>query len=293
VKILLTGGSGFIGRNVRESWLAEKHEIVAPSHRELELADEDAVMAFLKAGHFDAVVHSATKPGHRNSKDSSNLFYSNSRMFFNLARCHEYFGRMLIVGSGAIYDMRHYLPKMKEEYFGTHVPADEHGFCKYVCGRYIERSEKITDLRVFGIFGKYEDYAIRFISNVACKAVFDLPITIKQNRRFDYIWVDDFLPVLEHFLISEHRHNAYNITPPASVELLELAEMVREISGKKLDIVVKEPGMGLEYSGDNSRLMSEMPGLTFTPLRKSVEALYRWYYDNRASLDRGLLLQDK
>lgn len=293
MKILITGGSGFIGRNVRESWLGGKHELVSPSHKELELADEDAVMAFIRKGKFDAVVHSATKPGHRNSKDSSNLFYSNSRMFFNLARCHDYFGRMLIVGSGAVYDMRHYQPKMKEDYFGVHVPADEHGFCKYVCGRYIERVDKITDMRVFGIFGKYEDYAIRFISNAACKAVFDLPITIRQNRRFDYLWVDDFLPVLDVFLSADLKYKAYNITPPASVELLELAKLVVAVSGKRLDILVKEPGMGSEYSGDNARLTAEFPALTFTPLAKAVEELYRWYYDRRESLDRSLLMVDK
>ena len=39
-RILLTGGSGFIGRNILESNLAEKYEIIAPRHCELDLLDD-------------------------------------------------------------------------------------------------------------------------------------------------------------------------------------------------------------------------------------------------------------
>ena len=99
-------------------------------------------------------------------------------------------------------------PKMAEEYFGQSIPADEHGFCKYVIGKYIENSTKIIDLRVFGIFGKYEDYAIRFISNAICKAIHDLPITIKQNRKFDYIDIDDLMPILEFFIERSGKNGA-------------------------------------------------------------------------------------
>ena len=39
--ILITGGSGFIGKNLREQ-LQGKYNIYAPSHSELELLDYDA-----------------------------------------------------------------------------------------------------------------------------------------------------------------------------------------------------------------------------------------------------------
>ena len=80
-KILLTGGNGFIGKNIRESFLAEKYEITAPRSYELNLADTQAVDAYFAAHEFDAVIHAATKPGHRNAKDPTNLFYTNVRMF--------------------------------------------------------------------------------------------------------------------------------------------------------------------------------------------------------------------
>jgi nucleoside-diphosphate-sugar epimerase len=292
MRILLTGGSGFIGRNIREAY-AGRHEMVAPDHRELDLTDAASVREFFRGERFDAVIHAATRPGHRNAVDPSNLVYHNTRMYFNLVRNADRFGRLLFLGSGAVYDMEHYLPKMTEEYFDTHVPVDEHGYSKYVCARHMELMPEVTELRLFGVFGRYEDYAIRFISNAICKTLFDLPITIRQNRRFDYLYIDDLMPVLDHFLVHGGGHNAYNVTPDAAVDLLTIAGMVRDRSGRDLPILVSREGMGPEYSGDNARLRREMPDLAFTPLATAIDRLYSWYADNITRLDRQLLLVDR
>lgn len=292
-KILLTGGSGFIGKNIVESYLAEKYQIIAPKRVELDVADDESVRNFFqKNKNFDVVIHSACKPGHRNAVDASGVFYTNSRMFFNLEKHSNSFGKMIVIGSGAIYDMRHYQPKMKEEYFGENIPADEHGFCKYVIEKSIEKSSNIADLRVFGIFGKYEDYAIRFISNAICKTIFDLPITIRQNRKFDYIYVDDLMPVLEFFIEHDSCHRSYNVTPDSAVSLLEIAEIVKKISQKNLEIKVAQSGFGSEYSGDNSRLKSEI-NFKFRNIEEAISELYHWYLSNKNNLDKQLLLTDK
>ena len=290
--VLITGGSGFIGRNLVEHYTATR-EVFAPRHAQLDLLDEDAVRAYLTAHDVDVVIHSATKPGHRNASDPTGLVYANTRMFFNLARCSDLYRRMVFLGSGAVYDMRYYLPKMPETYFDAHVPTDEHGYSKYVTAKYIERAEAITELRIFGIFGKYEDYAIRFISNAVCKALFDLPITLRQDRKFDYLWIDDLPQVVDRFLAASGAYRAYNVTPDASIGLLELAEKVRAISGKDVPIVVGAPGVGLEYSGDNARLRAEMPELPLTPVDQAIERLYAWYSDHRSEIDRDALLVDK
>lgn len=291
--VLLTGGSGFIGRNIRESFLSRKYHILAPSSQELNLADEQSVDHFFNHHTIDVVIHAAVKPGHRNAKDPTHLFYTNTRMFFNLERHRDTYQKMLVLGSGAIYDNRHYSPKMQEEDWKKHIPADEHGYCKYVCEKIIEQSSNIYDLRIFGIFGKYEDYAIRFISNAICKTLFDLPITIRQNRKFDYLYIDDLMPVLEWFIEHQPAHKAYNITPNQSVSLQDLALLVKEISGKELPIQIAREGMGLEYSGDNTRLKTEFPALKFTSLPQAIGNLYAWYKDHKSQIDICNLLTDK
>lgn len=47
-KILLTGGSGFIGRNLRESFLSRKYDITAPAHSELDTSTLEALTNFLE-----------------------------------------------------------------------------------------------------------------------------------------------------------------------------------------------------------------------------------------------------
>ena len=292
-KILITGGSGFIGRNIFESGLNEKYELFAPVRAELNCSDEDSVAAYFAKNTFDVVIHSAAKPGHRNSADASNLFFTNSRMLSNLLKHNDRWGKFLNMGSGAIYDMRHYQPKMKEEYFGTHIPIDEHGYNKYILGKMLPALERVYDFRIFGIFGKYEDYAIRFISNAICKAIFGLPIALRQDRKFDYLYINDLMPILEHFIEKEPREQSFNITPDQSVSLAEIARLIQKISGGSVPVNIATPGIGMEYSGDNSRLHREIPGLKFTPIEQAVSELYGWYESNLSQLKKEALLTDK
>lgn len=292
MRIFVTGGSGFIGKNLVE-YLSQKHEVLAPLHKELELLDEDAVQSFFKNNDIDIVVHCAVRPGHRASKDPSLQLYHNTRMFFNIVRNSDRFKKMIVLGSGLTYDIRYYIPKMKEEYFDIHVPTDEGGFSKYIIAKYIEKMDNIVELRIFGIFGKYENYAIRFVSNAICKTLFDLPITIKQNRRFDYIYIDDLMPVIDYFLEKKGKFKCYNVTPDDAIELKVLAEKVLKISGKDLPILIARDGMGQEYSGDNKRLREEIISLSLTPIDNAIQQLYNWYAANKHLLNREVLLYDK
>ncbi|MFD0716754.1 NAD-dependent epimerase/dehydratase family protein [Paenibacillus sp. GCM10027626] len=294
MKILLTGGSGFIGRNIIEQ-LGSKYHILAPRHKELDLLNEDDVRSFFQSHSIDVVIHSAVKPGHRNSADNSQLCYNNLRMFYNLARNEDFFDKMIFLSSGAAYDVSKDLLKVREEDFDTNVPGDEHGFSKYISAKYVEKSEKITELRLFGIFGKYEDYSIRFISNVICKALYNIPISIKQNRKFDYVYIDDFITILDSFISERYQYKVYNVTPDQSIELYEIAKMVLNIIGENLPINVASPGLGKEYSGANDRLQKELKdkGICFSSLNESIRKLVEWYKQNVHEIDRQLLLFDK
>ncbi len=292
-KILLTGGNGFIGKNIQESFLAEKYDITAPRSFELDLTDTSAVDEFFRTHSFDAVIHAAAKPGHRNAKDKTNLFYTNMRMFENLARHTDKFGKLINIGSGAVYDVAADNRLVSEEQIGLRIGKDEHSFCKYVVHQRIENLPNVIDFNIFGIFGKYEDWEIRFISNAICKTLFDLPITLRQNRRFSYLYVNDLMPVLDYFISHEVKYKSYNITPDEETELLQAAQTVREVSGKQVDIRVGKPGYGLNYSGSNKRLKNEMPAVAFTPFKQAVEELFLYYQRNRERIDKKLLLTDK
>ena len=296
MRILLTGGSGFIGRNLR-AYLSAGHDVLAPTHAELDLADPIAIDTWFAQHELDAVVHGAVRPGHRNAPDPTHQLWMNLRMFFGLLRNKHRFGKLLFLSSGAVYDITRDLDRVSEDDLGKSLPADEHGLSKYVIARHIEELARggvdIVELRLFGIFGKHEDYAIRFISNAICKALFDLPITLRQNRTFSYLYVDDLGPIVEWFLVGGHAHCAYNVVPDDTHDLLTLAHRVQSRAGISTRIEVAAAGNGMPYSADNRRLRQTMPNVQFTPIASAIDALYAWYEANRATIDRDALLVDK
>ena len=292
-KILLTGGNGFIGKNIQESFLSEKYEIIAPRSFELNLIDADNVDNYFKDKFFDVVIHCAAKPGHRNAKDKTNLFYSNLRMFENLERQKDKYSKFINIGSGAIYDVSKNITNVEENDLFKTIPADEHGFCKYVEHKLIEKLDSFIDLNIFGIFGKYEDWEIRFISNAICKTIFYLPITIRQNRRFSYLFINDLMPILDYFIQNDVEYKSYNVVPDKNVELLEIAKIIKDISKKDIEIKVSQNGYGLDYTGSNIRLKKEIDSLAFTDITESVKTLYRYYEQNKSLINKDLLLFDK
>lgn len=291
-RVLVTGASGFIGRALVLA-LAKKHDVLSPRHSELELADADAVAAYLRHWRPDVIVHGAVKPAHRNAYDLTRIVEANERMFFNLVRDRSLCPRMVFLSSGAVYSSLHFRDRMSESYFDQHVPEDEHGFSKYVIAKYIENSAGIIELRIFGIFGPYEDYAIRFISNALCKTLFNMPVTLRQDRKFDYLWVDDLMPVVEHFIEPGSATGAFNVTPDETSSLKAVGELVIAVSRNHVPLHVASDELGPPYTGDNSRLHAEIPGLHFTPMPEAVERLYAWYAARKNEIDHDALLVDK
>jgi len=61
--LLLTGGSGMVGRNIQDHPLAAEWDILAPRSRALDLTDAAAVSAFMDRHRPDMVIHAAGRVG--------------------------------------------------------------------------------------------------------------------------------------------------------------------------------------------------------------------------------------
>lgn len=290
MKILITGSGGFIGKNLKES-LSSKYHISCPRSYELDLQHSGIVREYLKEQRFDIIIHAANTNSTRNKKTTEyDSLNGNLRMFFNLERCRDYYGRMYYFGSGAEYDMLHYIPNMKEDYFDTYVPKDPYGFSKYIMSKACNEANNIYDLRLFGVYGKYEEWERRFISNAICRVLKGKSITIKQNVYFDYLWIDDLSKIMEWLINNPLCYKHYNVCRGDKIDLYSLACIVREILNIDCDIKVCEPGWKPEYSGNNKRLLTEMDKFQFTGYEASIKALCNYYKENIDLIDETLLI---
>src|SRR3954467_15526661 len=59
MKVIVTGGSGFVGSNIAHVLGRHDAEVLAPGHAELELTDAGAVARYVQATRPDGIVHTA------------------------------------------------------------------------------------------------------------------------------------------------------------------------------------------------------------------------------------------
>lgn len=292
-KVLILGSSGFIGRNLLE-YLRENHtelEVDAPSSKELDISDEVAVTNALESKYYDVIIHAAVyNPRTSIHGDHARELDMNLRMYLNFKHNHNLFGKMLYFGSGAEYDKSMPIINVDETSKGSGIPTNDYGLYKYIINESIMHSENIYNLRVFGLFGKYENWTRTFISGACCKALKKIPITIRKNVYFDYLYIDDFCRMVEWFVFSEPKFKVYNITSGKKVDLISLATLVNQISGSDVPVYVCEQGLANEYTASNERILKEIGGFKFTCFEPAIQDLFKWYQSHEASIDLASLL---
>lgn len=286
IKVLITGARGFIAQSLLEEFKSN-YKVICVGREELDLLDTQRVYKYIKNGQFDVVIHTANYDAAPafTTKDPTKVLEQNLKMFFNIARCSGFFGKMLYFGSGAEFSRPHWVPMMTEDHFDTHIPADQYGLSKYIMTKYTEKSNNIYNLRLFAVAGELDDWRYRFISLACCKAVFDVPITFRQNVFFDFLYIKDLIDIVSWFINNEPKYNVYNVCRGKTCDYQSIAEKICQISGKNLAVNPQNPGLLQEYSGNNTRLLAELGQYKFTPMEESLRNILKWSEENRSSIN--------
>lgn len=277
--ILITGAgpNGVTGRLIKES-LQGSYSVLSPGSNELDLTDSSQVASYFDSHKIDQVIHCATfRPLTANKANFVNdELESNLRMYFNLAAQADKVEKIIYFGSGAEFDKTRDIVNIEEGAFGSAIPKDRYGFAKYVMNRHAITSDNIYNIRLFGTISPYERYTKNVVSNLCVKAAKGLPLELRRDCRFSFVYMPDVLKVINFMLTKTPKYHDYNIVMPQSCLLSEIAEMIKSFSGSNQEIRFLEKGLNREYTASNARIIGDA-GIEFTSLSAAVREVYNHY----------------
>ena len=285
MNILLTGGTGFIGRNILEG-LKDEYKIFAPRHNELEITNTNAVRHYIQENKINVVIHTAVKGG--------DLVLENIlRMFMSIYNNLDLLDKFINFGSGAEYAKTRDLKKVKETELGKFIPQDNYGLGKLICSQLAKENRKITTLLPFGIFGPGEDYRFKFIANSIVKNLLGMPIKIKQNVVFDYLYIKNLIPIIKFFLENKNVSGDFNISTTESISLTQIVDLINKNSKKPSKVTVINKNLNFQYTGSNKKLLKTIPYLKITSYEDSITDFYNFFQGNIETLDKDAIIQDE
>jgi len=296
MNIFITGSNGFVGSHLKEYLISDTNitniKLFTPSSKELDLGDEKAVDHYILQNKIDIIVHTANRGGGRDTLDMKSITEYNLRIFFNIVKHEKNVKKIISFGSGAEYGKHKPIIEAKEDDYRSLFPLDEYGFYKSITSRFIEKSQKIVQLRIFGAYGEYENYRYKFISNAIVKNLLHLPITINKNVYFDYIYIDNLVKIIDFFIHNDPKEKIYNVTTGTKVDLVTLSHYINNVSDFKSEITVLNEGLNNEYTSNNERLLKELGNFKFTSHQDAIVKMRCYFQNNLEQLDIQTIKED-
>lgn len=272
MKILITGSGGFIGKNLK-TYLKDKYELLTPRSFELNLINGNEVNEYFQKNDIDFVIHCATVGGNREQIDKETTIEENVSMVENILARKKADTRVILFGSGAMYDKSRNLNKVSEREIGSYIPKDLYGKSKLITAEKIKNNKDVLMLNIFACYG-YGEKESRFPSYAIDRVLEKKDIEINQNVVFDYLFVEDMQRIVEYFIKNKPSENIINITPSKSISLLEIAEIVNKFTDTPSKIIIKNKKMNYEYTGNNSLLLKEYKDCSFMPIEAGLKKLF-------------------
>jgi len=308
--VLVTGCAGFIGSHLCERLVADGWKVVGidnfcnfydpkikrknltallskPSFTlvEVDIRDKAAVEAVFKRFSPVVVIHLAAMPGVRPSIENPELYVDvNVRgTTVLLEACAKHEIQHLVFGSSSsVYGNNDKVPFSENDRVETPISpyaaskrAGEllcytfHSLCGFAC----------TALRFFTVFGPRQrpDLAIqKFLTAVAN----DKPITLFGDGTMsrDYTYIDDIIDGIMASLLKPEGFRIYNLGSSSPVTLLELVEVIRRVTRRKVKVEFATKQMGdMERTFADITLASKELG--FAPKVSLEEGIRRqWQY---------------
>lgn len=259
MKVLVTGGAGFIGSHIVDTLIQAKHQVCVldnlstgaarninakASFLKKDIRDTDLIGIFA-AERFDYVVHQAAQT--MVSTSSENPVYDcdvNVLGLVNLLEASRLSGvkRVVFASSAAIYGDTESLPI--DESCNPN-PNSFYGLSKLTGERYLEMYYKnfgleYVALRYANVYGERQgDQGEGGVISIFAKNILSgKPLTVFGNGRQtrDFVYVRDVAAANYQALFSSAANRSFNISTATETSICEIIALFSKINGEKLAV---------------------------------------------------------
>ena len=249
MKIIVTGSSGFIGKNLMEEFKNEAYELYGFSSKDGDICDQQT---WEKMPKVDVIIHLAAKTFVPDSWEEDKSFIDiNSLALLNAIKyCKKNNSRLIFLSS---YIYGNSLIPLKED--SDISPSNPYALSKLlaeeICKFYKKTSKlDVIILRPFNVYGPYQNELflipklIKQISDNKKIVVFD---TLPKR---DYIYIVDLINAIKKSILYRGESYIFNIGTGKSYSVLEVINTLQKICKTNLPIetINKERKMEIEDS---------------------------------------------
>jgi UDP-glucuronate 4-epimerase len=311
MKILVTGGAGFIGSHLVERLIAEGHEVaiiddfndfydpqikrdnIAPFADRIavyraDLRDARAVDDVFHREKFDQVIHLAARAGVRPSISHPQLYYdTNVTGTLHLLEAARRIGleRFIFASSSSVYGLSTKVPFSEDlhltqtvsPYAATKIAGE------FLCSTYSHLYKmRIVALRFFTVYGARQrpDLAIHKFTRQIWRGE---PIDQfgDGTTRRDYTYIDDvILGVIAALSYQGPMFDIFNLGESETIQLKDLISAIEEVLGRKAKInrLPEQPGDVPLTCADIAKARRLLGYQPTTPLRLGLPRFVEWFH---------------
>lgn len=301
MKVLVTGGAGFIGSNLVDELIAAKNQVAVIDdlssgsrenlHPQADFYQMDirssSLASVLQEVHPDAVVHLAAQTSVQES-----LLHPVHDGNINILGCINLYKscvqravpQIIYISSAAVYGEPHYLGIDEEHPIG---PRSFYGLSKYCGEKYLQlfaATDRLnyTILRLANVYGPRQKIGIDggVAANFFSRLMEQQPPVIygSGNQTRDFIYVGDVVSAIIKSMNRGHGQ-ILNIGTNSSLSINRLLELVEEAAGLSIDPMKERPREGdIEHSFlNNQRATGQLKWWPGYSLQQGLYLTSRYY----------------
>lgn len=260
MKIMIIGGTGFIGSHLCNHLVTKKHHLVN-INRSIDVLKRDLLFTFLKEQNPDVLINCLSYGGKENFISDSLVYAANNlELFTNIFKSSKYFKKFINIGSGSeIVDSNY----VAENWIWKDCPVtSSYAMSKNIIARICEGIDHFYTLRLFGCFGKGEP-SFRIFSKYKNSFESNTPLELR-NKFFDNFFVEDFCTVVEHFVSYNHAIKDMNCVYKNKLTLSHQLDLMSSIHGWKTNYKIIDTDKNYTGNSDNlDSLNLDLKGLEY------------------------------